>query len=66
MRLCVCHNIGENKGKERTMKDKILKILVRLAHLSEKLNALSEEVDRLYEVLGDQAFIDMIKSEESK
>lgn len=46
------------------MKDKILKILIRLAHLSEKLNALAEEIDELYEVLGDQAFIDMIKSEE--
>lgn len=66
MRLYVCHNIGENKGKERTMKDKILKILVRLAHLSEKLKSLTEEVDTLYEILGDQAFIDMIKSEESK
>ena len=46
------------------MKDKLLKILVRLAHLSEKLSALGDEVDKMYEVLGDQAFIDMIKSEE--
>lgn len=48
------------------MKDKILAILVRLAHLSEKLNVLADEVDNLYEVLGDQSLIEMIKSEQQK
>jgi aldehyde:ferredoxin oxidoreductase len=55
-----------NRERNINMKDKMLKILVRLAHLSECLKLLAEEIDKTYEVLGDQSVIDMIKSEEDK
>lgn len=48
------------------MKDIILKLLVRIAHLSGKLTATAEELDKIYEIIGDQAFIDMIKQMEQK
>lgn len=55
-----------NRERSIPVKEKLLKILVRLAHLSESLKTLTEEVDKLYDVIGDQAFIDMVKSEQER
>ena len=48
------------------MKDKIIEILIRVAHLSEKLKGVTEELDKIYDVLGDSAFLDMVKKEFEK
>ena len=48
------------------MKDKIIEILVRMAHISENLKNLAEELDKMYDVLGDSAFLDMLKKESEK
>lgn len=48
------------------MRDKFIKLLLCIAHLSEKASALSEELDKMYDLIGDQAFIDMLKKNEEK
>lgn len=53
-------------AERHDMKDKIIEILVRLAHLSEKTKAFADELDKIYELLGEQAFLDLIKTQEQK
>lgn len=48
------------------MKDKVIEILVRIAHLSEKAKMLGEELDKMYETLGDAEFLDMLKKYSEK
>ena len=43
------------------MKDKLISILICLAHLSEKFDTLIIEIDKMYEILGDKEFIDKIE-----
>jgi hypothetical protein len=39
------------------MEAKFRLLLIRFAHLSEKLKLLSEEIDELYELIGDEDFV---------
>ena len=48
------------------MREEFIKLLVCIAHLSEKASALAEELDKIYDLIGDQAFIDMLKKNEEK
>lgn len=48
------------------MEDKIIEILVRMAHISENLKNLADELDKMYEIIGDSAFIDMLKKDSEK
>ena len=45
-----------------TMEDKMIEILVRMLHISEKMKCLSNELDKMYEILGDSKFIEYIKN----
>lgn len=48
------------------MADKIIQLLIRIAHLSEKLKSVTDELDKIYDVVGDQAFIEAIRKETEK
>ena len=48
------------------MKDKVIEILVRLAHISVNLKSLTQEIDKMYDILGDSAFLDMLNKESEK
>jgi hypothetical protein len=48
------------------MREKFIKLLLSIAHLSEKASALAEELDKMYDLIGDQAFIDMLEKNEEK
>jgi hypothetical protein len=43
------------------MRDKIITILICLAHLSERLDNLLLEIEKMYQVLGDKEFLDQIE-----
>ena len=43
------------------MKDKLIKILIAMAHLSNKLSALSNELDNLYDLIADAKFIEELE-----
>ena len=45
------------------MKDKIIEILVRIAHISESAKALAEELDKMYSTLADNGFLEMLEKE---
>lgn len=48
------------------MENIIFRLLIQMAHLSVKLTAVAEEIDKIYETIGNQEFIDMIKELEHK
>lgn len=48
------------------MKEKIIELLVAIAHISAQLKNLSDELDRVYDIVGVQALIDAIKEENTK
>ena len=48
------------------MKEKIIEILVRLAHISENLKMLVTELDKMYDVLGDNDFLKSIDEQFKK
>jgi hypothetical protein len=48
------------------MREKIIEILVRLAHISENLKMLSTELDKMYDVLGDNDFLKSIDEQFKK
>lgn len=48
------------------MKDKIIELLVTLAHTSEKLKSLSEELDKIYVILGDTEFWEYLETTEKE
>lgn len=48
------------------MKEKIIEILVRLAHISENLKMLITELDKMYDVLGDNDFLKSIDEQFKK
>lgn len=43
------------------MKDKVIEIMVRLAHISETLKILTKELDKMYDVLGDNDFLNALE-----
>lgn len=48
------------------MKDKVIEILVRLAHISVSLKSLTTEVDKMYDILGDNDFLNALENELKK
>ena len=48
------------------MKEKIIEILVRIAHISESAKVLAEQLDKMYATLGDAEFLDMLKKDSEK
>lgn len=48
------------------MKEKIIEILVRLAHISENLKMLVTELDKMYDILGDNDFLNALEKELKK
>ena len=48
------------------MRDKIIKILKSIAHISSQMQNLAVALDKLYDEIGDQAIIDLIKEEKNK
>ena len=48
------------------MRQKILELLVRIAHISESAKLLADELDKMYATLGDTEFLDMLKKESEK
>ncbi len=46
------------------MEDKIIKLLVATAHLSEKMKSLAEELDKIYSILSDKDFWEITEEEE--
>ena len=40
----------------------MIEILIRMLHISEKMKCLSNELDKMYEILGDSKFIEYIKN----
>lgn len=48
------------------MEHKMTEILIRIAHLSEKMKDFSAELDKLYDALGDNYIFDMIKNSKFK
>lgn len=45
------------------MKEKIIEILVRIAHISESAKSLAEELDKMYSSLADSDFLEMLEKE---
>lgn len=48
------------------MKNKGLEIFLILKHIRKALKVLTDEVEKIYQVMGDQAIIDIIKNQEQK
>lgn len=48
------------------MKDRIIEMLVTLAHISKKMQSLSEELDKMYDLIGDKDFLAMIETQNEK
>lgn len=48
------------------MKDKVIEILVRLAHISVNLKSLTQELDKMYDILGDNDFLNALEKELKK
>ena len=40
------------------MKDKLVKLLITIAHLSTKLASAAEDLDHIYDLLADKKFLD--------
>lgn len=58
--------IKPKRRKGIAVEDKLIKILLRLAHLSEKFKTLADELDTIYDLLGDQSLIEFIREIECK
>jgi hypothetical protein len=48
------------------MRDKIIQIMKSIAHVSAQLQTLASALDKLYDEIGDQSIIDLIKTENQK
>ena len=48
------------------MKDKVIEILVRLAHISVNLKSLTQEIDKMYDILADNDFLEALEKELKK
>jgi hypothetical protein len=46
------------------MADKFIEIIRALAHISEKLKSLSEDIDKLYDSLSDKEILDLLFKED--
>ena len=45
--------------KEMFMEHKITELLIRIAHLSEKMKSVSDELDKIYKSIGDTLKIEI-------
>lgn len=48
------------------MRDKIIQIMKSIAHISAQMQNLASALDKLYDEIGDQSIIDLIKTEKEK
>jgi hypothetical protein len=48
------------------MEDKILEIMIQMAHISAIMQSLSTELDKMYSVLADKKFLEKIKLKEDR
>jgi hypothetical protein len=46
------------------MENKFIEIIRTLAHISEKLKTLSEDIDNLYDSLSDKQILDLLFKED--
>ena len=45
------------------MEDKLIKLLVAIAHISEKMKSLSEELDKVYSIISDKEILEILTKE---
>jgi hypothetical protein len=57
---------GENEERLDFMREKIIQILKSIAHISAQLQNLSSALDKIYDEIGDQSIIELIKNEKEK
>ena len=55
-----------HRCRGKIMKDKVIEILVRLAHISVNLKSLTQEIDKMYDILGDNDFLNALEKELKK
>lgn len=48
------------------MEDKILEIMIQMAHISAIMQSLSAELDKMYSVLADKEFIKTLQDKKEK
>ena len=48
------------------MKDRIIEMLVTLAHISKQMQNLSEELDKMYDIIADERFFEMLETKNEK
>jgi uncharacterized protein YlxP (DUF503 family) len=48
------------------MKDRIIEMLVSLAHISKQMQNLSEELDKMYDLMADEKFLEMLETKNEK
>ena len=61
-----CYYEGENEERLDFMREKIIQIMKRIAHISGQLQNLASALDKLYHEIVDQGIIDLIKTENQK
>jgi hypothetical protein len=57
---------GENEERLDFMREKIIQILKSIAHISAQLQNLASALDKIYDEIGDQSIIELIKNEKEK
>lgn len=57
---------GENEERLDFMREKIIQIMKSIAHISAQLQNLASALDKLYDEIGDQSIIELIKNEKEK
>lgn len=48
------------------MADKFIEIIRTLAHISEKMKSLAEDIDKLYDSLSDEEILALLFEEDNK
>lgn len=62
-----CYYKRENKRrKEADMKDRIIEMLVTLAHISRQMENLSQELDKMYDIIADEKFLETLETKNEK
>ena len=57
---------GENEERLDFMREKIIQIMKSIAHISAQMQNLASALDKLYDEIGDQSIIELIKNEKEK
>ena len=48
------------------MKDRIIEMLVTLAHISRQMENLSQELDKMYDIIADEKFLETLETKNEK